>query len=222
MLPNDALLGDINEELINTYLQVKARPASVISSLEKMSDLTSESFYRIRAQNPESLGRVARAARFIYLNRLCFNGLYRTNMKGEFNVPFGGGRTGEMPSADKIRAVAKAFKKSEFFSGPFEEVLARVKQGDFVYLDPPYSISNRRVFNNYSNDIFGIKNLQRLRKELARLDKKGIPFLLSYGLSKEGIELAKGFRTQHAVVQRQISGFSAHRRVARELLVTNY
>jgi DNA adenine methylase len=220
--PSDALLGDLNEELINTYLQVKARPASVITSLGKMPDRTSEGFYRIRAQSPQSLGRVARAARFIYLNRLCFNGLYRTNMKGEFNVPFGGNRTGDMPNINEIRAAARAFKKTSFFAGPFEKVLARVKQGDFVYLDPPYSISNRRVFNNYSNDVFGINNLQRLRKELQRLDKIGIHFLLSYGLSKEGIELAKGFRTHHAVVQRQISGFSAHRRVARELLVTNY
>jgi DNA adenine methylase len=220
--PPLALLGDINDELINTYQQLKSWPEQLVSLLGSIPDRTAKTFYLVRAQKPQKLNASERAARFIYLNRLCFNGLYRTNMKGEFNVPFGGERSGDIPCREDILLVSRALKTAKLVSGSFEKVLTSVKTGDFVYLDPPYSISNRRVFNNYSHDIFGIENLKRLRNELLRLDKLGIPFLLSYGLSKEGLELGKNFRIRHAVVQRQISGFAAHRRKAREMLVTNY
>jgi len=220
--PKLALLGDINKELINTYRQIKRHANKLITALSDMPERSAENFYAVRTTNPDELDSVQRAARFIYLNRFCFNGLYRTNMQGKFNVPFGGIRTGDLPTSLELKSVAKAFQSVSFKSASFETVLSQVKEGDFVYLDPPYSISNRRVFNNYSSDVFGIQNLQILKSELNRLDGEGIPFLLSYGLSKEGLELAKGFRARHALVQRQISGFSANRRKARELLVTNY
>lgn len=220
--PSKAVLGDINAELINVYQQLTLNPQLLIGCFEGFQDRTPETFYRVRAEQPHSLNPLERAVRFIYLNRLCFNGLYRTNKKGEFNVPYGGGRSGDFPTAQELSAAAAVLRKADLMSAPFEEVLAQVRTGDFVYLDPPYSISNRRVFNNYSNDVFGIENLKRLRSELLSLDKNNIPFLLSYGLSREGLDLAKGFNTRHAVVQRQISGFAKHRRGAREMLVTNY
>ncbi|HEX9392019.1 MAG TPA: Dam family site-specific DNA-(adenine-N6)-methyltransferase [Usitatibacteraceae bacterium] len=220
--PKPALIGDINEELINAYIQVKNRRLLMIDLLTNMPDTSEENYYRQRSVNPLSLNKLERAARFIFLNRLCFNGLYRTNMKGEFNVPYGGGRSGDLPTPSEITNASKVFRSAKFIAGSFEKVLSEVKTGDFVYLDPPYSIANRRVFNNYSHDVFGMENLRVLRSELERLDKIGVQFLLSYGLSKEGIELAKGFKTKHALVQRQISGFATHRRKAREMLVTNY
>lgn len=220
--PSKAILGDINPELINAYQQLTINPKKIISSLAKYQDRTPETFYRIRAEQPNSLNPAARAVRFIYLNRLCFNGLYRTNLRGEFNVPYGGLRSGNFPTPEELAAASQVLSKADLMSAPFEQVLAKARPGDFVYLDPPYSISNRRVFNNYASDIFGLNNLKTLRSELLELDRKRIPFLLSYGLSREGLELADGFNTQHAVVQRQIAGFAKHRRVARELLVTNY
>ena len=220
--PAKAVLADINGELINTYRQLKAKPRKLSAAIANFPDRSPEAYYRVRALKPENLNCIERAARFIYLNRLCFNGLYRTNTKGEFNVPYGGGRAGDIPDEGALLASSRAFRRASLVCASFEDVLAETKSGDFIYLDPPYSISNRRVFNNYSPEIFGTKYLRLLRHELKRLDKMGARFLLSYGLSKEGLDLANGFNAKHALVQRQISGFSAHRRKARELLITNY
>lgn len=220
--PKKAILGDINQDLINTYTRVSRDPGAVTAKLKLLDDRSPGAYYQVRSIDPDTLSLDDRAARFIYLNRLCFNGLYRTNLSGKFNVPYGGERTGDFPTPDEIMFASRSLKNATLIGASFEKVLAKVKTGDFVYLDPPYSISNRRVFNNYSNDVFGLKNLAILRQELERFDRSGIPFLLSYGLSKEGLALAKGFKTHHRVVQRQISGFATHRKVAREMLVTNY
>lgn len=222
LTPQNAILGDINEDLINTYLQVQHRPDAVNTKLELLNDSSPSTYYRIRAIDPNDLSPIERAARFIYLNRLCFNGLYRTNLDGKFNVPYGGERSGNFPTLSEISSASKVLRNARLIGGSFEKVLAEVKSGDFVYLDPPYSIANRRVFNNYSNDVFGLNNLTILRCELERLNRNGIPFLLSYGLSKEGLTLAKGFRIRHKTVQRQISGFATYRKTAREMLVTNF
>jgi len=220
--PRKALLADINFELINAYRQLKKHPTEVSKALKLFPDRSAETYYIVRAQQPNTLSAIHRAARFIFLNRLCFNGLYRTNTKGNFNVPYGGARAGEIPTKKALLAVSNTLRNASLSCASFEKILAEIKSNDFIYLDPPYSISNRRVFNNYSPDVFGKKNLRLLKNELKRLDSIGAQFLLSYGLSKEGIDLAKGFHVRHASVQRQISGFSTHRRKARELLITNY
>lgn len=219
--PQRAILGDINEELINTYREVKKRPDEVIGCLSELNPSKTD-YYRIRALDPSELSGPLRAARFIFLNRLCFNGLYRTNRQGEFNVPFGGYRCGPIPSAESLRATASFLKRAALVSGSFERTLERVQSGDFVYLDPPYCIRARRVFNEYSHFSFGSEQLARLREHLDRINRMGVPFLVSYGLSREGRELAKGFRYREVVVQRQIAGFSAKRRKNKELLITNY
>lgn len=220
--PKKALISDINPELINAYDQIKNNPIDIICSLKSTPERSAENYYRIRAMDPTEMDALSRAVRFIYLNRLCFNGLYRTNMKGQFNVPYGGEKTGNLPTDSELLAVSRAFANVTLAAISFDKVIEQTIPGDFVYLDPPYSISNRRVFNNYSNEIFGIENLRTLRQLLLNLDNREIPFLLSYGMSAEGRELAVGFKTHHALVQRQISGFSAHRRKAREMLITNY
>lgn len=219
--PRRAILGDINDELINTYREVKRSPEEVIAWLSEL-DPNKDGYYRVRAIDPSELNGPLRAARFIYLNRLCFNGLYRTNKQGEFNVPFGGYRCGPIPSAESLRLTALFLKRASLISGSFERTLERIKTGDFVYLDPPYCIRSRRVFNGYSHFSFGADQLTTLRQHLDRLNRMGIPFLVSYGLSREGRELARGFRYREVVVQRQIAGFSAKRRKNKELLITNY
>lgn len=219
--PRRAVLGDINDELINTYSAVKRSPEEVIGGLSELVP-NKESYYRVRAINPSGLTGPLRAARFIYLNRLCFNGLYRTNKQGEFNVPFGGYRCGPIPSAESLRSTALFLRRASLISGSFERTLERIKTGDFVYLDPPYCIRSRRVFNAYSHFSFDADQLKALRQHLDRLNHIGIPFLVSYGLSREGRELARGLRCREVVVQRQIAGFSAKRRKYKELLITNY
>lgn len=222
LAPPRAMLGDINSDLITTYIALKNNVSGVIKSLARFT-CTKDEYYRVRSQDATSISPERRAARFIFLNRLCFNGLFRTNRLGQFNVPYGGGRkAGHLPSSGLLRACAVALRRSALRAQSFEETLAHVRPGDFVYLDPPYSIQSRRVFNEYSHFNFGPTELQCLRKQLLRLTKIGIPFLVSYGVSREAHELSKGFRCREIVVQRQIAGFATKRRRSRELLITNY
>lgn len=216
-----ALLGDINSELINTYQQLKTDVDLVIRHLSRFK-ITEDDYYQIRALDPRRLTKARNAARFIYLNRYCFNGLYRANRDGRFNVPYGGGKSGKLPEPETLRACAAYLNKATLMAGSFEKTLDRVATGDFIYIDPPYSIKARRVFNEYSHFAFGLKQLILLKSYLKQFDKKGIPFLVSYGLSREAQELARGFKYREVVVQRQIAGFAAQRRKNRELLITNY
>lgn len=220
--PISAVLGDINQDLIVTYQQVRASPDDVYATLASIPDRSAQTYYLLRNLDPATLTPIQQAARFIFLNRFCFNGLYRTNARGAFNVPYGGGRTGDLPRLGQLRAVSAVLQRAELLCKSFETLLPTARGGDFVYLDPPYSISNRRVFKQYSPSVFGVSSLMRLRQELERLESIKAKFLVTYGLSAEGLALSRGFRVRHTTVQRQISGFSTHRRKARELLITNY
>lgn len=219
--PKAAILSDINSELIETYLAIKNETESVIGRL-KQYRCNKDEYYRVRSQDVSVMARAHKAARFIYLNRFCFNGLYRTNKSGRFNVPYGGFKSGELPPAKLLKACATLLGGTSPMAGSFENTLEIVRPGDFVYMDPPYAIKSRRVFNEYSHFSFGSKELKSLRMHMVRLDGLGVPFLISYGVSREGYEISKGFRRREVVVQRQIAGFAEKRRKSRELLITNY
>jgi len=178
-------------------------------------------YYEIRALQPERLSPTKRAARFIYLNRYCFNGLYRTNQSGSFNVPYGGHGSGSLPSAEVLQRVSSLLKRATLIDGDFEKVLDRVKHGDFVYMDPPFSVSDRRVFKEYDASVFGWKDIVRLRQRLDRLAEMGIPFVVSYVQSEEAEYLCRGFKVSAVSVRRNISGFLASRRNCQELLISN-
>jgi DNA adenine methylase len=219
--PSSAILADINGELINAYRELKTN-ADVLARCLSRLVCNEKEYYRIRKWRTASLNPTMRAARLIYLNRFCFNGLYRTNKSGEFNVPYGGERSGKLPTKTMLRACAESLQKAKLLSKPFDQTLNMVKEGDFVYLDPPYSIGSRRVFNEYSNFVFGPNEIKDLKQHLIRLDKNAIPFLVSYGFSREGLDLARGFRSREVRVQRRIAAASPKRKTNRELLITNY
>lgn len=219
--PARAVLADINADLIGAYQAIRGDVEEVIRNLGSFTCSEGE-FYRVRSRRPPQMTPGKRAARFIYLNRLCFNGLYRTNKRGDFNVPYGGVKGGKLPSADLLRSCSIALRPASLLRRSFEQTLQGVRAGDFVYLDPPYAIESRRVFNAYSHFSFGAAELKVLRAELLRLDRCGVPFLVSYGVSREAYQLAKDFRQKETVVRRQIAGFAASRRRSRELLITNY
>lgn len=219
--PEEAVLGDINKELIGTYVEIRDRVEEVIERLTHLHRSESR-YYEMRVINPDTLPSSDRAVRFIYLNRFCFNGLYRTNLQGQFNVPYGGSRSGQIPSAEFLRECAVALRGVTLMAASFEDTLSIVRQGDFVYLDPPYCIRSRRVFNEYSNAAFGSEQLRALRGHLDRLDQMGVEFLVSYGHSSEALELGRGFNCRQMVVQRQIAGFATDRRKSREVLITNF
>lgn len=218
--PSRALLGDINSDLIATYRLVKSQPETIADCLGKFK-LGKEEYYRIRGMDPKNLEVPERAARFIYLNRFSFNGLYRTNRKGQFNVPYGGMKTGRLPSLELLRLASSALKRTKLVTGDFEETLKLADAGDFVYMDPPFYVTSRRVFNEYDRHPFGSDDIDRLRSCIEDLDRRKISFVVSYAKCKEAEKLAAGFRVRELTVNRSVAGFSSNRRSARELIISN-
>lgn len=219
--PRRALLADINQDLVDTFCAVKECPIEIHEALRTFP-LGKDGYYKVRASNPNRYGEIRRAARFIFLNRFCFNGIYRTNNQGKFNVPYAESKTGALPTADVLVRASEVLKKADIRCMDFEKlVLSRVKKGDFVYLDPPFAVSNRRVFCQYGPQVFGLSDLERLRNVLIEIDRRGASFLVSYAYCKEAIVFLKGWTMRRTVTQRNIAGFVDHRRSAIEVLVTN-
>jgi len=219
--PERAILSDINGHLVRTYRTVRHSPDAVAESLRRYQK-GREAYLQVRATSPWGLNSVERAARFIFLNRYCFNGLYRTNSRGRFNVPFAAARTGPLPDGKHLREAADALKVAKLQNTDFEEVIAEAAEGDFVYLDPPYAVGNRRLFRQYDPASFGLDDLDRLARQLRRLHENGAKFLLSYAICKEAEEHFAEWTSVRVYVQRNISGFAKHRRRAGELLISNY
>lgn len=219
--PPAALLNDLNADLIGAYLALAKNPEEIhrlASSIE--SDETT--YYRVRAIEPSSLSEFERAARFIYLNRFCFNGIFRTNQKGFFNVPYGGKKSGALPSLERFIETAERLRTTKLFSMDFEAfVKQEVQAGDFVYLDPPYAVSNRRIFRQYDPNTFGIKDIQRLEGLLEVIDARKASFLVSYAFSAEIRPLMNRWESRRVRTQRNVAGFSEHRREAVEVMITN-
>lgn len=217
--PTTGILGDLNVDLIDTYETLRSDADGVADQLfEWKAD--EETYYSVRDSFERPTDSIARAARFIYLNRLCFNGLYRTNKQGHFNVPYGS-RSGSMPCREALNRTAKLLDGVQLVAGDFEGVLTQVQQGDFVYMDPPYRVASRRVFREYQPGEFSVEDLARLRQWLENLDSLGLDFVVSYADSVEGRRLGQGFTVQRVRVRRNIAGFAKHRRTAYEVLISN-
>jgi DNA adenine methylase len=178
-------------------------------------------YYHVRGADPGTMSAAAKAARFIYLNRFCFNGLYRTNLDGRFNVPYSPSRTGQLPSMDNLQAVARLLKRATLYCADFAVTLQHVSEGDFVYLDPPFAVGSRRVFKEYGPDPFSGQDLTRLGGCLDSLHERGALFLVSYALCSEALAVFRKWTMRRVVVARNIAGFAQHRRRAVELLVSN-
>lgn len=219
--PQRAILGDINSELIDTFRAVQQHPEKVFDSL-RPRPVRSKYYYALRAQDPCDLSEVSRAARFIYLNRFCFNGLYRTNLGGRFNVPYSGSKTGRKPTKGQLEGCARLLKHASLYRMDFEELVSKyVHRGDFVYLDPPYATCARRIFREYGPAAFQMADLKRLHRVLKDIASRGAIFVLSYAYCPEVLTLVQGWSCKRIFVQRNMAGFAASRRVAAEILVTN-
>lgn len=177
-------------------------------------------YYYWRRLNPAHLDDRTRAVRLLYLNRNCFNGIYRTNRLGEFNVPMGS-KLGSYFSIDDIIRCSQALQGARLVHGDFEDTLRGVRANDFVYLDPPYAVTSRRVFREYGREIFNPSDLDRFSKQLKRIDAAGADFLVSYADCTEARALAKVWKSERVPVRRHIAGFADARRQAYEWLITN-
>ncbi|MEG0978231.1 MAG: DNA adenine methylase [Bacilli bacterium] len=196
--PKKAIINDYNEELINVYKTIRDNPEELIEKLKEheCNKDSEDYFYKIRGldrtEEFSELTNVDRAARIVYLNKTCYNGLYRVNAAGQFNSPFGKYKNPNIVNATTIRAVSKYFNDNNITinQGDYKESLKGLRKGAFVYLDPPYMpVSNSSSFTGYTDNGFGFKQQSELRDECIKLNKKGIRFLQSNSYCPEIIDL---------------------------------
>lgn len=226
--PKKAVINDYNSELINVYEVVKDNVEELIKDLSKHQNET-EYFYGIRAQDRqegfEQLSALERASRIIYLNKTCFNGLYRVNSSGEFNTPFGRYKNPNIINETVLRAVSRYLNDNDIqlLSGDFEDALKGARKGAFVYLDPPYDpVSKSSNFTGYVEGGFGSEQQERIRDVCIKLNQKGIRFLLSNSATPFIKDLYKDFEIIEVDAKRHINSVASKRGSVIEILVRNY
>ena len=221
--PSAAYLSDQNEELINTYRIVRDQVEELLISLGKHKN-ERDYYYSIRALDPQDLDRVERASRFIYLNKTCYNGLYRVNKQGRFNVPFGKYKNPRYADADNLRAASAALQHARVLEvADFSQTLKRAGAGDFIYFDPPYvPVSETARFTSYTADSFGLRDQIRLHHVFTQLDQMGCYVMLSNSDTPTIRELYRGFRCETVKAHRFINSNKHRRGHVTEVVVVNY
>jgi len=222
-------ISDLNSDLILSYVIVRDRVKELISELEFHSNNyfknPSTYYYKVRESNPK--GQIEKVSRLIFLNKTCFNGLYRVNSKGKFNVPLGKYVNPNIVNEENLYAVSEILQNKNIFikSQDFEDALKNTSAGDFVYLDPPYQpVSATANFTSYTDSDFDYGEQKRLYAKFKALDKKGVKVLLSNSKSKEILHLFKEFSDGivEINVNRFINSVSQRRTGHLELLIKNY
>jgi len=216
------ILIDSNDELVNCYRVIKENVERLIGFLNNSKFKNIEKiYYKIRKQEPAD--KVERAARTIYLNKTCFNGLYRVNSRGKFNVPFGKYKNPMICNADNLRAVSIALKNVEILCDDFTACLEFAKRGDFVYFDPPYQPLNKTSsFTSYTKEPFNGDNQKRLAELYYKLDKRGCKIMLSNSDTRFIAKLYSGFKIKKVLAKRAINCKASGRGEINELVILNY
>jgi DNA adenine methylase len=219
-----AHLSDINEELIITYNVVKNNINELIELLkEHKSRHNKEFYYSIRKEDIKKLTPVQIAARFIYLNRTCFNGLYRVNSKGEFNVPIGSYKNPAICNEEDLREISHLLQKDDIRIAQFYDAVKEAKKGDFVYFDPPYyPLTKGKSFTTYTKDNFLEKEQEKLAEVFRELDKRGCKVMLSNSDTDFIKSLYKGYNINFVKATRMINCDSTKRGAINEVVITNY
>lgn len=219
-----AVLADSNDALMDVYRALQKDVKRLIRTLEhkRYQARGEEAYYAIRALDPGELDDFERAARTIYLNKTGYNGLYRLNRSGQFNVPFGRYEKPTIFVPELLRRAAEALQSAELRVGDFADIVASAKAGDAVYFDPPYvPLSRTSQFTSYSKEGFGDKQHRQLAKEFARLSHSGVVAVLSNSDTEFTRSLYRGFDAERLVVPRPINSNAAKRGGVGELLVRN-
>lgn len=228
--PESAVIGDVNEQLINAFVQLKADPRAVIRAVNALDEAVCDKDYYLKIRERYNKKIEAHeldaecAGLMIWINKHCFNGLYRVNNKGLFNVPYNNKQTGK--SIDEANLMSIGYylenKKVQILCRDFEEVCESVKEGDFVYFDSPYiPVSETANFTDYTKDGFSYEDHVRLAKLYKRLDALGAKVMLSNHNVPLVYELYEGFKIEAVDVKRSINS-DASKRVGREVIITNY
>ena len=227
--PRRALVNDLNQDLITVYRVIKENADALIEHLSRHEN-TPEYFYRIRDLDRDreayaALSDVEKASRLLYLNKTCYNGLFRVNASGAFNSPYGHYRRPNIVNEQTIRGVSRYFNSCDitFFSEDFAAVLDRVPRGGFVYLDPPYDpVSDTASFTGYNRGGFGREEQVRLKECCDALTARGVKFLLSNSATPFIRELYGSYRVSIVQARRAVNSVASRRGAIEEVLVRNY
>jgi len=221
-------LSDINEELINSYKVIKNYPHELIEKLKEFkAKHTKEFYYQIRDldrnENYKILDSITKAARFIYLNKTCFNGLYRVNKKGYFNVPIGSYKNPQIVDEENILEVSKTLKNVVIKHCDYKEILRYTKKNDFVYFDPPYyPLNDTANFTSYTQNNFLENEQIELFKTFETLSNKGICVLESNSDTDFIKNLYKNYKIEKVLANRPINSKTNKRGKITEVLIRNY
>jgi DNA adenine methylase len=219
LAPERAEVGDINARLATTYEAVRDTPGVVIDALGSFTN-TPEFFYEQRKLLNAPSSPELTAARFIYLNKTCFNGLYRENSRGEFNVPYGNNRDAKFLDANNLMACSVALTDVVVHTGDFSWVPGRAQRGDLVYFDPPYvPLSATSSFTQYNASGFGLPDQVRLRDTALALKERGVHVILSNSSSPTVRELYDGFNIIEVNAKRAINSKADGRGPVKEVLI---
>lgn len=221
--PTPAVLSDSNPELMHCYQVVRDSPDELLGVLSGM-EISRDRFYELRRTEPESLDAVSRAARFIYLNKTCYNGLYRVNKRGQFNVPFGGRTATRLAQPEDLLKASRLLAEADLFCEDYYSLLRRVaREGDFIYLDPPYlPLGGHSDFKRYTRDFFYEEDHRLLAMLFAELASRGALLLLSNAYHPAIKQLYSAFSMFEVKASRHINCKAERRGRIRELLISSY
>ena len=229
LAPPQATVNDINPELVNMYAQVRAEADAVIACLKELDARHERAadagafYYAMRALFNErrGSGTPEQAARLIYLNKHCFNGLFRVNAGGSFNVPFNNRRRGESFCEKNVRAVSGYLHHVHILHGDFEAALRPVQKGDFVFFDSPYAPLNPTSFTDYTKEGFDYEDHVRLADVFRRLSARGVHCMLTNHNTELVRSLYGDFPLRVVPVARNINSRASARK-GEEVIVTSY
>ena len=227
--PKKAIINDYNTELINVYRTVRDDPDGLVALLKEHEKYnSSDYYYEVRAldRTPDfdKMSNLEKAARIIYLNKTCYNGLYRVNSLGQFNSPYGRYKNPNIVNEVVLRAISKYLNRNEISirSGDYKDVLNDIEKNSFVYLDPPYiPISSSSSFTGYTEGGFGYDKQVELKEECDKLNSKGVHFLQSNSDCEEIRELYKDYRIKIVKAKRAINSDAKKRGQINEVLIYN-
>jgi DNA adenine methylase len=216
-----AYLRDSNADLIATYRAIRDYPEEIATRVTAYGN-DSTTYYTVRASAPK--GKVEKAARFLYLNHTSFNGIYRVNLAGVYNVPFGNRPAPQIPTAEHLRDVAVRLRDARLDSGDFAKCLKNVSRGDLVFLDPPYTVAhNNNGFIKYNQKLFSFKDQERLSALIDEIRKRGAYYILANAAHPSIAKLFTRPGNSRIETSRRnaIGGLNAARGSATEYLFTN-
>ena len=221
--PRSAVLSDANEHLIRCYEFVRDQPALVARYLQWHSSKDSETYYyRVRDKYNASSFSAAQAARFIYLNKTCFNGIFRVNTEGRFNVPYGHKNSPAIPDENELNNIATVLIKASLQAATFERALAGASGGDFIYLDPPYPpLNGTAYFTHYTCGRFSEQDQAKLATQVHELNRRGCLLMISNADTPLIRRLYRNYELVSLPVIRFLTCKSVRHKV-KELVITNY